>query len=205
LEESLTMLGREAPRLSGARVLVVAAPLERFAERPGPDRCREAWPMASSLIRYSLSWQMCQNSWKVAHFQGSGTEADHGASLSSPEPAEADRQLYASWDAMFGAFDPALAQQRLRLLRQTLVPWRARGARLLFWAPPLRPDTRALIAKYHLEEAWSGLAGQLRELGPVVDLKDADGLPGLPFTFRDPVHVVEGPAILERLLREKLE
>jgi hypothetical protein len=202
-EEALSILTLEGPRLPAARLLVVAAPLERFAERPSPDRCREAWPVAQSFLRYTLNWQTCEDSWKMAAYLRRGAIlTPHVYTGRKEDQGASDQLLVDYWRGMFQAYDPARAKARLELLRETLAPWLARGARVIFWAPPLRKDLQGFIPENGLDEVWQALAGEMRRMGPVVDLKYEAGLPGLTFTFKDPVHVAEGGAVLERLLQE---
>lgn len=201
-EESLSILTLEAPRLTGARCLVVAAPLERFTERFLPDRCRETWPVAESVLRYALNWQTCQDAGRMARFLQRGVRTGHVFTGSNADLQEADRNLSNYWREMFHAYEPDRVQARLKLLRETLAPWQARGTKVIFWAPPLRQSLHALIPEAGLEEVWAAIGAELQSMGPLVDLKYAEGLPGVPFTFKDPVHVAEGGAILERLLEE---
>lgn len=202
-EEALTLFSLEAPRLGAVRLLVVDVPMERFSEKWSPDRCRETWPVAESLLRYSLNWQTCQDSWMMARYLRTGVTTAHVYTGKKEEMPEVNRTLYNYWKVMFHAYDPERSQTRMKLLRKTLAPWQARGVKLVFWAPPLRPDLHGLLPEAGLEEAWQSLSAELRQMGPLVDWKDETGLPGVPFTFKDPVHVAEGAAELEWLLREK--
>jgi hypothetical protein len=201
-EETLSMLAYEGPRLKGARVLVLDVPMERFTERLAPDRCREAMPVASSLLRYAVNWQTCQDAWKMALYRRKGVTTAHVYTGAKAELTEVDQNLTNYWREMFRGYDPETVRARLKLLRETIAPWQARGAKIVFWAPPLRKDLQGFIAEYGLEEAWQSIAAELRQMGPLIDLERTEGLPALPFTFADPVHSHQGREILEHLLRD---
>ena len=198
-EEMLSFLADQAPQLKSARLLVVCAPLERFAAAPRANRVLEVKPIVANPLRYLANAEMLKNSWEiwrkpaVAHVKTSRDE--RGAE----ERERDDKDVRSTWRRMYGDFDHDRANLRIKALREAIQPFTARGAAAVFWSPPIRENIASILDKLDLQKERLRLSRELTNFGTAVDMTDWDSITGQKFTFKDPVHANEGALILKEL------
>lgn len=210
-EEMLSAYEWRARSRPALRQVIVAVPLERLAQIPLPDRCREARPLADSALRYMLSWDIVQQSWSIwpprknPQKRPSSEKPAASALTAGNEASETsvDATVRDKWKRMYDTYDRPRADQRLEALSKFADGVHAQGAEVIFWLPPLREEIRRLIADSRLGPDQGRLLAKLRSIAPTVDLTATPGLNGKDFTFIDPVHTADGAAILNRLLDQK--
>jgi hypothetical protein len=207
-EEMLSAYEWRPRSFSALKQVVVTVPLERLAQAPLPDRCREACPLADSALRYVLNWDIFVQSWRISAARKNptalGTAELSNASALSEGNGNSSAAIAASmrneWKRMYDAYDRPRAERRLETLRNFVAAINAQGAKVTLWLPPLHKEIRDLMARSRLGPDRDRLLSALRSIAPTVDLTEASGLNGNDFTFTDPVHTADGAVILNLLL-----
>lgn len=199
IEEMLTWLDEQAPRLPALHVLIVATPFERFSAAPGNNAALEAFPLAQHPFRYLLNAKILQQSIELLR-QPALKPPEPSAARAPSAVAQADASVRATWRRLFSGYQPALADLRLAALRTRAATLRDRGVQIVFWAPPLRSDVGGFIAQLGLEAEHGRVFRELREIAPLIDMTHATSVHDAPLVFSDPVHNDNGTAILADLL-----
>ena len=202
MEESLFLFQERADRLKSLRLIIVTAPLERFAEAPAPDRCREAALLANSTLRYLLNWQMFKDSWTIRMTPANSPKFSWvKGHLTPAQRAEGDMAILRSWRQMFESYDSDRAAARMELVERTLAPFLARHTRVVFWQPPVQERIWRIIPELRLEDAARQLHERLGRMGSVLDMTRETALRGRALTFDDLVHTAkDSPILLETML-----
>ena len=198
-EEMISFLNYEAPRLTSARLLIIGAPLERFAAAPRPDRCVEVQPVVANPLRYLANAEMLKNSWALWRKPAAKPDQAPREGRTAADIQRNEDDVRSTWRRMYADFDKERANGRVRALREAVKPFAVRGATVVFWSPPIRADISAQIDELDLQAERTLLSQEIASFGIIVDMTDWKTVAGHQVTFKDPVHANEASLILKEL------
>lgn len=192
IEASLTLVEQQAPHYPDLTHVILLTPFERICQAESTDASPETARIANYTICYLLHWDIFKMGLSAWLRPPLGTEPQ--------EPPTPEEAVIAMWRDHFRAWDRSRADRRIKAVAVTVQRLQKRGLRVLLWLPPMREDVRKLIPAMGLEAEKERCVAELRKIAPCVDSIGALGLGNVTFTYIDPVHTDNGPAIMAELI-----